>query len=90
MLAGRPAAADGGGGYEEPRYPTEELRGLAPPAGRGALDMRAVLARLLDGSRFDEFKANYGKTLITGGWQWVGGSSSPAGCNDANAGGAGG
>jgi hypothetical protein len=30
--------------------------------------MRAVIARVLDGSRLEEFKSNYGKTLITGGW----------------------
>ncbi|GFH26721.1 methylcrotonoyl-CoA carboxylase beta chain, mitochondrial isoform X4, partial [Haematococcus lacustris] len=33
---------------------------------RGAADPRAILARILDGSKFDEFKANYGRTLVTG------------------------
>lgn len=37
-----------------------------PSDPRKTFDVRAVLARLLDGSRFDEFKSNYGKTLVTG------------------------
>mmetsp|Transcript_32507 Transcript_32507/g.82590 ORF Transcript_32507/g.82590 Transcript_32507/m.82590 type:complete len:593 (-) Transcript_32507:322-2100(-) len=56
------------GGWREPLHPPEELRALAPRHGdRGApVDPRALLARLLDGSKFDEFKANYGRTLVTG------------------------
>lgn len=51
--------------WSEPLFPPEELRGIVP-AARQAWDMRALLARVLDGSRFEEFKSNYGRTLITG------------------------
>ena len=40
--------------------------GIIPADSRKPFDVRAVLARLLDGSRFDEFKALYGPTLVTG------------------------
>lgn len=40
--------------------------GVVPADPRQPFDVRAVLARLLDGSRFHEFKAGYGKTLVTG------------------------
>lgn len=52
--------------WKEPLYPPEELRGLAPPELRQVVDVRHILARILDGSEFEEFKANYGKTLVTG------------------------
>jgi 3-methylcrotonyl-CoA carboxylase beta subunit len=51
---------------EEPVFPTEELEGIVPSDPRQPFDVRAVLARLLDGSRFDEFKALYGTTLVCG------------------------
>lgn len=51
---------------EEPLYPTEELYGIIPTTFRESYDVREVIARLVDGSRFREFKANYGTTLITG------------------------
>lgn len=69
-----PAAAS----WDEPLLPPEGLRDLLPndpsgAAGGGAagsnnasIDVRAVLERTLDGSRFDEFKANYGETLVCG------------------------
>ena len=40
--------------------------GMVPSTARQPWDMRGVLARILDGSRFDEFKKLYGSTLITG------------------------
>ena len=40
--------------------------GVVPADPRKPWDVRAVLARLLDGSRFDEFKKQYGNTLVTG------------------------
>lgn len=40
--------------------------GLVPADARTPWDVRSVLARLLDGSRFDEFKPGYGSTLVTG------------------------
>ena len=49
-----------------PKYPTEELYGIVPKDTRRPFDIREVIARLVDGSQFDEFKARYGKTLITG------------------------
>ncbi len=51
---------------EEPRYPAEELYGVIPTDTRKPYDVREVIARLVDGSRFDEFKARYGTTLVTG------------------------
>ena len=51
---------------QEPLYPTEELYGIVPDDLRQPYDIREVIARLVDGSEFDEFKALYGKTLICG------------------------
>ncbi len=51
---------------EEPLYAAEELYGLIPATFRETYDVREVIARLVDGSRFREFKANYGTTLVTG------------------------
>jgi 3-methylcrotonyl-CoA carboxylase beta subunit/propionyl-CoA carboxylase len=51
---------------EPPRYDPEELYGVVNPDPRHPYDVREVIARLVDGSRFDEFKARYGATLVTG------------------------
>jgi 3-methylcrotonyl-CoA carboxylase beta subunit len=51
---------------EAPLYNEEELRGVVPSDSRKPFDIRSVLARVLDGSKLDEFKALYGSTLITG------------------------
>jgi 3-methylcrotonyl-CoA carboxylase beta subunit len=51
---------------EEPLYDAKELAGIIPPDFRKPFDIREVIARLVDGSRFHEFKANYGTTLVTG------------------------
>jgi 3-methylcrotonyl-CoA carboxylase beta subunit len=51
---------------EEPLYPAEDLYGIIPPDVRAPYEVREVIARLVDGSRFDEFKALYGSTLVTG------------------------
>jgi acetyl-CoA carboxylase carboxyltransferase component len=51
---------------EEPLYPAEELYAVLPRSFREAYDAREVIARLVDGSRLREFKANYGTTLVTG------------------------
>ncbi len=51
---------------EEPLYDPAELYGILPTSFRETYDVREVIARLVDGSRFREFKANYGTTLITG------------------------
>ena len=51
---------------EEPLYDPAELWGIIPTDSRKPFDVREVIARLVDGSRFDEFKARYGTTLVTG------------------------
>ncbi|XP_047443369.1 methylcrotonoyl-coenzyme A carboxylase 2 [Mugil cephalus] len=51
---------------EEPLYSSEELLGLAPQSYNYSLDVKMVVSRLTDGSRFQEFKARYGTTLVTG------------------------
>ncbi|XP_067419461.1 methylcrotonoyl-CoA carboxylase beta chain, mitochondrial-like isoform X2 [Emydura macquarii macquarii] len=52
--------------YDEPLYSAEELLGLAPRGYRYTLHIKLILSRLIDGSRFQEFKAEYGTTLVTG------------------------
>jgi len=49
-----------------PRFDPEELLGLAPVDLRQPADVREILARVVDGSRFDEFKPLYGANLVTG------------------------
>ena len=51
---------------EEPAYDPEELLGVVPADLRTPYDIREVIARLVDGSRFDEFKARFGETLVCG------------------------
>ncbi len=51
---------------EPPQYDAEELYGIIPSSFRETYDVRDVIARLVDGSRFREFKQNYGTTLVTG------------------------
>lgn len=51
---------------QEPIYPTEELNGIIPTDPRKPFDIREIIARIVDGSEFDEFKALYGSTLICG------------------------
>ncbi len=51
---------------EDPAYDTEELYGVLPRDNRTPYDVHEVLARLVDGSRFHEFKPLYGTTLVTG------------------------
>jgi 3-methylcrotonyl-CoA carboxylase beta subunit len=50
----------------DPLYPAEDLYGLIPADPRHPFDVREVIARIVDGSAFDEFKPRYGDTLITG------------------------
>jgi 3-methylcrotonyl-CoA carboxylase beta subunit len=51
---------------QEPLYPAEELYGIVPSDARKSYDVREVIARIVDGSEFDEFKPLYGETLVTG------------------------
>jgi 3-methylcrotonyl-CoA carboxylase beta subunit len=50
----------------EPLYPAEEIYGVIPSEVRKPYDVREVIARVVDGSELDEFKQNYGTTLVTG------------------------
>jgi 3-methylcrotonyl-CoA carboxylase beta subunit len=51
---------------EDPLYDPAELYGIIPADTRKPYDVREVIARVVDGSRLDEFKARYGNTLVTG------------------------
>jgi acetyl-CoA carboxylase carboxyltransferase component len=51
---------------EPPRYDAEELLGIASPDVKVPFDQREVIARIVDGSRFSEFKPLYGATLVCG------------------------
>ena len=53
-------------GPREPRLDPRELGGVIPVDTRQPFDVREVIARLVDGSEFDEFKKLYGETLVTG------------------------
>jgi len=57
---------------EEPACDPKELGGVVPKNPRKAYDVREVIARVVDGSRFSEFKALYGPTLVTGFAQVMG------------------
>jgi len=50
----------------EPEYDPDELNGVVPPDLRTPYDVREVIARLVDGSEFDEFKKLFGETLVCG------------------------
>lgn len=50
----------------DPLYPADELLGIASADIRVPFEVREVIARIVDGSLFEEFKANYGTTLVTG------------------------
>jgi acetyl-CoA carboxylase carboxyltransferase component len=51
---------------EGPLYPAEDLYGILPTNFRETYDVREIIARLVDGSKFREFKARYGTTLVCG------------------------
>jgi 3-methylcrotonyl-CoA carboxylase beta subunit len=51
---------------QAPLYPVEELESLVPVDLRKQIDAHEIIARLVDGSEFDPFKARYGTTLVTG------------------------
>jgi len=50
----------------DPIYPADDLYGIVGDNLKKSFDVREVIARIVDGSRFDEFKALYGSTLVTG------------------------
>ena len=51
---------------EEPMFDTKEIYGIISKDPRVPYDVREIIARIVDGSRFHEFKATYGKTLVCG------------------------
>jgi len=51
---------------EPPAHDPEEILGIVPADLKTPYDIREVIARVVDGSRFDEFKARFGETLVTG------------------------
>ncbi|ADE85257.1 carboxyl transferase domain-containing protein [Rhodobacter capsulatus] len=51
---------------EDPAYDPEEILGIVPADLRTPYDIREVIARVVDGSRFDEFKPRFGETIVTG------------------------
>lgn len=50
----------------DPQYPSEDIYGIIPKDTRQPYDVREVIARIVDGSNFEEFKALYGNTLVCG------------------------
>jgi acetyl-CoA carboxylase carboxyltransferase component len=65
-LGGSKALPPGRTEPEDPAYDARELYGVIPTDVRQPYDVREVIARLVDGSRFQEFKARYGATLVCG------------------------
>ncbi len=51
---------------EQPHYPVHDIAALVPKDARQSFDIHEVIARIVDGSEFQPFKAEYGKTLVTG------------------------
>jgi acyl-CoA carboxylase subunit beta len=51
---------------EDPLYPADQLLGIASADIRIPFDVKEIVSRIVDGSKFEEFKANYGTTLVTG------------------------
>src|SRR5262249_49950251 len=51
---------------EKPAYAEEEIYGIYEADGLRPYDVKEIIARIVDGSRFDEYKAEYGKTVICG------------------------
>jgi 3-methylcrotonyl-CoA carboxylase beta subunit len=49
-----------------PKFEASELYGIVPTDTRKPFDVREIIARIVDGSEFDEFKSRYGSTLVTG------------------------
>jgi len=62
----RPKPAGPQTATEDPLFDPEEIYGIIPSDTRKPYDAREVIARMVDGSRLDEFKQRYGSTLVTG------------------------
>ena len=65
-LARSPRAPGTSTRHEAPLYDPDEIYGVVPADLRTPYDVREVIARIVDGSRFAEFKEEYGPTLVTG------------------------
>ncbi|OVA15666.1 Carboxyl transferase [Macleaya cordata] len=69
-MAGKPGMMNGMpntvSDYKDPLYDINELRSIAPIDQKQPFDIRSIIARIVDGSEFDEFKKLYGPTLVTG------------------------
>lgn len=65
-LCGRSNTALGDSAFEQPLYDASELHGIIPENARKPFDIRDIISRLVDGSRFHEFKKLYGSTIVTG------------------------
>ena len=68
----RPMTEIGTSDADEPLWGPDEIGGIIPTDNRQPYDVRDVIARLVDGSRFHEFKKEYGATLVTGFARWMG------------------
>jgi len=51
---------------EAPALPKEQLLGIVDAGSAGSYDMKEIIGRIVDGSRFDEYKAEYGRTVLCG------------------------
>ncbi len=65
-LCGRSNASLTDACFEQPLYDASELHGIIPENARKPFDIRDIISRLVDGSRFHEFKKLYGNTIVTG------------------------
>ncbi len=65
-LGWKRVSTPGAESIEPPCYDPAEIAGIVPADFRTSYDVREVIARIVDGSRFDEFKKHYGPTLVTG------------------------
>ena len=65
-LGPRELAPSAGAVPESPAHDVEDLLGLIPMDNRTPVDIKEIIARIVDGSRFHEFKARYGTTLVCG------------------------
>ncbi|MEO9101209.1 MAG: carboxyl transferase domain-containing protein [Burkholderiaceae bacterium] len=63
---GKPAEANAESGSIAPKFAADELYGIVPVDTRKPYDVHEIIARIVDGSEFHEFKARYGATLICG------------------------
>lgn len=65
-LESNPYSAPQNTNISKPKYDTDEILGIIPSDDRKPFDIKEVIARVVDGSEFQEFKSNYGQTLVCG------------------------